>query len=404
MSAQPTAANAPATPAGTTSTSSQNLEWSISSFYQRAWQLAKTHKKLWILGLAVAMYSGSLNSNLEVPDFPSDTNTPQQEQQLEESTNDFNSAAVLGEMDELNFEDLENIDWNSPEDVQRFTQDLNQTEPPATGEEVETWTGEDYMLTDKQFAPPGQHIADDIMAALSTVSPLVYALLALELLAMIVAVIILGLALQAWSKAALIAGIKTADETNAVDLRQAAQTGVAKIKPMLWLMIVPMLKWVLMVLGLGLVAVILAALIHPALGVILFLIGLLYLMHQLVLIIAGLVMGERELVFNAISGKEAFERGRAMAKNWRGKMFILGLVTWLLVFLIGIVLLAPLAGGLVWSFLSTDTSSLVFLVPVLASAAVVLMPFLFLANALYKVFTYAVWHSAYQVIRGAQPS
>src|SRR5260221_289349 len=39
-------------------------EWSISKFYSDAWKLTLTHKKLWILGFAVAIYaSGGMSQS-----------------------------------------------------------------------------------------------------------------------------------------------------------------------------------------------------------------------------------------------------------------------------------------------------------------------------------------------------
>ncbi len=317
-------------------------KWSIGRFYGQAWKLAWQHKVLWILGMAVVLYaSGSYRANT----FSRPAQNSTQPQKV--------SALIL-----------------SPSSL------------PAAS------------------APPtakDSPFVDAARQAATHVHPAVYVLLFIEITAFVIAVLVFRFVLLGWSKSALIIGVHTAAEKKTINLTEIARAAMQRIRPMIFLNLVPVLLLLaialIVAIAFFLIAAVAKILIIPL--VLVYLIGAVYLVFRLG---SALIYAERYCALEKFSGKTALEKGDELAKGNLWKSGRLAILNWIVGLISQVLVTVLFLGafvlpfGFLWIYLKSPL--IVLLVPL----AVIILMFALWVSAFWKVFTYAAWHFAFRYL------
>lgn len=241
--------------------------------------------------------------------------------------------------------------------------------------------------------------------------------------------LIFALAVSAWSQAAMMLGIKQAElaQDQSWSLGPVAKKALRKIKPMIWINIIPYLKvilwafgWILaMTIALGGLGSFIrhSSITSFALFAIFLAVSCFFLL-KIVRILFGQLLGQRYLVFNEVSGNDAFTRGVKLAttKGNTWKLIKLGLFHQVL---FGVVTPALMALPLLISLFVYITNHLpqasqasevfeaakIFVMGlstgwiwlILTLGIITLLGFVFI-KIVIVVLTYTNWHWAYHVL------
>ncbi len=323
-------------------------DWNISDLYEKAWQIIKKNKVLWIFGIAVAGYSGGSNFNSG-------------------SSRDFE------EKDIENFQHL----FNNQESFGNFTNVLG------------TATNEPFT--------------ESLKAAFSSIPASFWFILALEIIALILIYIVIFLVASAWANASLIQGIQMAINNQKVTIQDASLKAFASIKGLIWLSIISFLIVV------GLVAIpifllmILHALVNSAgLTVLLAIPTGIAVFVGIILMTMTEIWAVRKVVLEGTPAIEALKRSFNIAKRKFWSMFLLGVVNTILA---GLIMLVPilifggaLLGGVFGGIANRE------LIPTLIIGGVILFLVFAIAHAFLSgvitAFKATVWSLAYKQIKG----
>lgn len=351
--------------------------WSIGDFYNQAWDLTWNNKKLWILGLAVSIYAAGGGGGGGGNSFDTNSlqnlqnNQPQQQQELPESPysnlTDDEGAQELAESPEA----------VSPEAV---LQEKNDT----------------VMAMFQPFLDGFNQVPGSVLA-----------LLVLEGIVIGFAAIALSFFLAAWSQGALIQGVADAADEKKINLFTISSHAITRAKSMVWLMIVPGLKFFLTVLVLAIGGAIVLAIVGsvvPDASPILVLVGIaavIWFFYAVIRLAVALIYAARYCVLENLSGSEAFAAGDVLAKGNLWKTIRLGAANGIMAMLIGVIIMIPIIGvgaATVMRDLFRESVTAWTFVPV-GLTAMVAMPAMFLVGGIIKVFVFSTWHFAYQALR-----
>ncbi len=324
----------------------QPKEWSISQFYKRAWKLTWQHKKLWILGFAVAIYASGGNS------FQGNFRLPS-------SSGSSEKTAV--------------------------TSPTKTSVLPPSGKTATSPTA----LPDKSI--------DHVMDGLKAVSPAVYVLLGIEVLAVFIGIFVLYFILVSWSKAALMIGVGEVVETDTLHLTEVAKAAIGRIKSLVWIAIVPGLLFFLSVFAVMIVLMLIIAFAGPigVIGAIVLFCAGIYFWFRLMV---GIIYAERYCALEKLSGKEAFKKGYSASKGNIWKSLRLALANGLVSMFVPFLAVIPAIGfgvAAFWPLINGGHVQYALIVPFVLSA-VFAMVFLTVFGGVWQVFSYTTWHFAFQ--------
>lgn len=329
---------------------SNSPDWEISKLYTRAFEVVKKNKLLWVLGLAAA--GGGFN---------------------------FRSGSNFGS---------DSFDKIFP----------NSTPVPGTQPPPESFNNVLGAATSSPFL-------ESIKNIFSSVPFYFYLLLGLEFLTLIVLSLIINIIYSAWSEGLLIQSSMDGAENKKVAIESASQKVFGKLKPLIWLQIVPGLIFTLVVIITIVVLSILFAILPgaaKAIPGILTLIAIgagIYWALHLALI---QIWAPRQVLFENKKSREAFFSGLKLSRKKFWASILLAFVNNILaIFVIGIPIAVLFGLGVGGFFVGKLTPALGILlaliaVPVFLAA---LVGFMLLSGALNS-FKATVWTLAYQQIKG----
>lgn len=352
------------TTSSTNNTSDSKNEWSIWSFYRKAWKITWKHKKLWVLGFAVAIYAsgGSYRSN----SFPKNNS--------QKST--------------------------TPTSVSRTQTTPKITTAPAPSPTSTFKPGPVGILN---VAPAsGENSSDPlslIVLGITSVPLPFYILFGVEVLAFFIFAIILRFVTMGWAKAALILGVRDAVEKNTVDLTAAAQQALGRIKSMIWVDLVPWLLVLLAVIG-GTIATFIVGAVFPPVAILLGIVLTIFGAYVFIRVALASIFAERYVALDKMSGKAAFEKAYAFVKGnlWKtGRLGVANVLTAAIASALAIFFLVILAVVFALPFILTKQVNFYLLAAILPILLLVISV-LSILNCVLKVFSYTTWYFALQYV------
>lgn len=239
----------------------------------------------------------------------------------------------------------------------------------------------------------------------SSVPFLFYVILGIEILVAIVLFAIVGFIYSAWSQAALLEGIQSSLSNGTVSIRDSSEKAMSSIKPLIWLLIVPMLILALAILGFIILTAIFIAMseifVKVILGIIL-LLSLFAIIYCFIYLIFSQIWAPRIAVIEKASGKDSLFRGYRIAKKKKWSMMLLGFVN---IILSGIVIGLPIIlvlGFIIGGVFALDSNKALS-IGLLAGGALLALPLLIgmiVIGGILNAFKATVWSIAYDNIRG----
>ncbi|MCA9370049.1 MAG: hypothetical protein H6774_01710 [Pseudomonadales bacterium] len=217
-------------------------------------------------------------------------------------------------------------------------------------------------------------------------------LLALSFCITLLVMIVIQWAIASWAIMALLTAIRRARTTGAVLLHDVAQSARGNIKQNVWLMFVPVL--LLTILGVGLaVGIVVLGMMIPAFFL-LFLPLVVFWIYYQIKISAAVIMGQRALVDNDLSGRESYDRGVELSSGYKRKMFRLGVANALLniALLIPVVIVVAVAIALLTMIAQLSLTLSVVLGSILTVVGLALLG---VAMVVLRVFNFGTWEYAY---------
>jgi len=372
-------------------------DWSISTFYSKAWALTKEHKKLWILGLAVTVFaSGGSSNNFNFGDM-FDSESQDESYQYEDelgfmptsveaqtknyvldSSNEDSEDSITSELDsflmagETDTTDLENF-----EDFEQF----------ETFEE-----SEEFAIF---FGAVGK-IFQDVFKSL----PLwIYPLFALELLFFIVYAVVFSFFASSWAKAALIKGIAQADANTDWSLTEVSQGVLKNVKSIIWLAIVPTIAIVFFTVVVIGATTLLMAMIKDWgwIGMIVAVIGLVYVWFKYLVASTWAI---RHCVLENMTGMQSIKQGWATASGTLFKTFRLGIANTISSMIVSVLVFLPVIAVAIATIIPQillESFSPIAFVPAVVLLLITL-PVNGLIQGILSVFRYATWHYGFIVV------
>lgn len=321
-------------------------DWTISELYEKAWDLLKKHKILWIFGAATAAvsYGGSSyhSNSSSFQNLPSSTGSTQ-----------TSISQVLG------------------------------------------------VATSTPFSDTLVHIFTSVPITL-------YLLLGLAIIVLMVTYFVIILIYSAWTSAALIQSIQTASRNQRPTIEDSSLKALPAIKPLIWLNVVPILVLILAA-GIYFMLTILGASLSSSfikvLMILLIVAGAVAFIIALVYLTLALIWAARKVVLDGSKAYPALKSGFEITKRKFWSSILLGIVNLVLSFIIALplgLLFESLAGGGLDSAFSHANN--IFL-PAIAFIFFLAAYFVYsLVLGLLTAFKAAVWTLAYQKIRGKYDS
>ncbi len=376
-------------------------EWNIIDFFKNSFQLLKQNPKLFILGVALVVFSSGGANLRNFNNFSNQLKT------RENSEVQQNLEQILEEPSpEFKLDEQSSIDFG-------LSQNKNSQQVAALGSVL----GDSF---DPQLiAGPGSlDLGSPILAAFSRVPSWVYAIGATELFAFILYAIFFGLIVKAWAQTAMVVGLQQADqasEPNNWSLSAAAKQGFHHVQPMIWLNIFP---WILItvyfiagMIGIG-VAMALINLLHlnnfvsALISILIILPFFIWILIKVIRTILAIMLGQFYLVFRGLRAKEAFELGQKtlQGNGWRvlsliGAHFLFSVIITSLIFSPLITVVGTFAASHIGveSVAELTTNLNIWII---AGVAALLISLLIntLARAALVVIFNANWYWAYQVL------
>lgn len=323
-------------------------DWNIGELYEKAFNIVKKHKVLWIFGAA---------------------------------------AGGAASVNNFNFNGFERMFEDTPTKEQ-------------SGEQVSQVLG---------AATSNSAFTDSLGQVFSTIPPFVYGLLALEIIAFILLSIVVALVTRAWVTGAFLQGTKLASEDKNVSIAESSKLAFPAIKSLIWIQVIPGLLFALICIPIFAILVIGLAAGNTSVKV---LFSFLLFGAIIAFIVAGLfltmigIWGERKIAFEGVSGSQGFKSGLAITKRKFWSSLLLGFVNNILAIaiMIGVVLafiiLVALFGFLIF-ILWKDAPALAIMLG--GIGVVVFIAALIAATVIQGMvtaFKATVWTLAYNNIKG----
>jgi hypothetical protein len=234
----------------------------------RSWEIAKTHKVLWVFGMVVAALSGgSANFNLSG--------------------------------DQSAFSDL-------------FQKSQMKEIPQETSNVLGTYT-------------------DTLSEMVRNISPWVWLVLAVSIFLAILAAIAISLYLRYWARGALIASIHDIEEGRSASLELGSRRGREVVRRLIYMNVAPWLVLMLAIAVIAGVSVVLLTMVNlqPIRIVVVIIMSLLFLTIGVIggiALVMTLIIAEQIVVRENCSSKEALKKGLKLAKKYLGQLFAMGAI------------------------------------------------------------------------------
>jgi hypothetical protein len=344
--------------------SSDKSSWSIWGFYKKSWKLTWNNKKLWILGVAVMVFTSS------------GSNSSRSENRDEDRKNRYQVEA--------------------------------QVTPPATDstaiteQELESLFKTAGIQNDalaKRMDPFSQPPLSSLKAGFVQVPLFIKGLAVIEAVGLFIALVVFGTISSTWAMSALMNGVLAASKDKLGTLAEVTRQSFKNIKPLIWVAIVPSVVFIL----LGGIALVLFGFtlgilvnIVPIIGILLLIVFIILGVYGILRFIAAEVWATLFVVNNKLSGAEAFKQGNALGKHTYWKIVRLGTVNLILALLIYGILFAP-ALILGVKELSAEVVNQARLLPAVI-LFVLALPLSALATAIYHVFSFSTFQYAFDSI------
>ncbi|KUK79354.1 MAG: hypothetical protein XD95_0457, partial [Microgenomates bacterium 39_7] len=317
--------------------------------FKRSIALAKRNPKLFLLAIVLLVFStGSINNyNFDLPSSSQDN----QETEIQENRQNNDSLALFNNLfiesenetngNELNVARNENskqlsqTDQEETSQINNLLQLLDSDRDKTSIQANNTDLSSQVKITEKIFAVV-KNIESIITEANKKVPDWVYIFFILEII--IFALIALGFSLtvSAWSQAAMIEGVRQAEQVdnNNWSLSLVSRFAISKIKPMIWISIHSMVKISLLI-----IAIVLLISASIGLGVSLFNTSILitivcFLLAFALVVILSIkiieilftwIVGQRLVVFKEITATEAYQKSKEITQGNLGRMILLSL-------------------------------------------------------------------------------
>lgn len=322
-------------------TAIQKPDWTIEELYNKAWQIVKNNKILWVFGAAIgAGTSFNYNSGIDKSDK-----------------------------------------W-----LQKIFEDN-----PEKGQELSRVLG------------TATSASDSFISQLFSAVPLyLWILLGLEFLFIILFSILVSLIYQSWATGALLENIDRCIKGGKAAIREASEKAFTVLKPLLWLDIIPGL---LLTLGSIAVFVVLGVGIAFAPGISKVVFGflmfgfVLFLIYAWIMLAASLIWAARQVVTENKKAQESLRSGYNIAKRKFWAILLLGLVNNILMAIIFGVPLVVIFGFIMGAvFAGESFGSALFIVAGLLLFAFIIAAII--AGGILNAFKATVWSLAYSNIKG----
>ena len=331
-----------------------HVKLNLSEIYQKAWEITKKHKALWVFGMALAAFSGSNSFNFS---RSFDSSNFKSLDKTEEGTDGMLDSAVKGVQSirgaaDTSFDSLKEIASQIP---------------------ASTWI---------------------ILSVCFTIA--------------IIIGIIISLVAKNWAKGALIAGIDNAETKGRVWFTESSKLGLSKVKQLIK---VELLTFILVLIPIFPISILIVTslvlkieLSQPFL--IMLAVGAFILVALSLIAISMLSMSfpwaQRLIALENFKAVEAVKQGYRIARKNLGSMLKLGFGNCLVSTGIGcitsIVIMIPI-GIAVGGFLINKTAGVIASIP----AAVIVLVAIFggvLVMGILNVFKYTTWNILFKQIRG----
>ncbi len=313
-------------------------DWSIESLYRQAWEIVKTYKVLWLLGIAAGAGSG------------------------------------------LNLRSLSNFD---SEIFSRFFQSSQK--------------GNDSVLGDSTSI-----LLENLSYLFSAVPSWVFVLLIVEAVIFTLAGFALAIIFQNWSEAALLQGIQAAIHKQAVSIRTTSEKALSNIIPLIKVTFLPYLvlgATILVVFPLLFIGLSSGSSLQGVFGLLMG-IWLLVFIIAFLLLALTLIWATRAVVINRQSPMEALKHGYMLAKIHFWRMLGLGIVNSLASIVVIAIPIAVIAGIFAAAFLTIHSEQL-FAMKLVITGGILIFAFIILLQLLGGIITAfkaTVWSLAYQLV------
>lgn len=320
----------------------QKTTWDIATFYNRAWQIIKKHKMLWIFGIAASAGGSSFNSS--------------------------------GRFDSESFKGLENF-FSDP-----------QTQKNVLG------------ATDAVYTEPS------ILAVFSDIPSYIYLLLGAEFIFLLLIFIVIGVLYKAWSTASLLHATENGIQDQAISISDVSQKALPHIRPLLWLSIVPPLLFILCLMVLFAIVSIpfFAGITNLSIvSISILILSVPCIVYVVLRYTLSNIWAPRNVIYHNLSGKNALVSGYQQTKGRFWQMVLLGVVN----LIAGIIVIAvPVALGVgifaavgLTAF-KANPNSLIILAPLGLMIGVAFFIGISLLSGIITSFKTVVWSLAYKTM------
>lgn len=325
-------------------------DWKISELYKQSWQIIKNNKVLWLFGMAAA----SLFSNYNFRGS---------------STSNNSSSGPIN-------------------NLQSAYTNLSKTYSPSEIYQLTGASTNPFVLTLQQIA--------------HAVPITTYILLAVGILLLVLMGAVLRIAYSSWATGALISGIQTALSNQKAVIAGSSTQALPKIKPLVWLKIVPNLAFGLFS-GLLLFLLFLGILSKAATAFfgILFFIAVIAVIVGFSFLLFAQIWAQRRVIIDNKSGQEAIFSGIKIAKKKFWPMAGLTIVNGILSFAVMFIPILLIGIVAVTGYLNlTHNHALAINLFVIAGIVFLLFILSFvIVNGILNAFFNTVWTIAYNKIR-----
>lgn len=236
-----------------------------------------------------------------------------------------------------------------------------------------------------------------------------YAILIGEILLLVIFGVVISLIYKAWAEASLLNGIEDSIAEKKPTMQESSEKAFPLIASFIWLQIVPGMVFGLLSFALIGMLVLLFVVVPDNLkviiGILLFLVGVVFLIGLLYLTMA-LIWAPRKIVTDKIAAREAFFKGLHIAHKKFWKTILFGMLNNIVtLFTLGIAVGIPLIiflllgvlAGFLWKGAIAISITLISVIVILGIVWIVALTLLF---GIVDTFKAAFWSLAYHKIKG----
>ncbi len=370
--------------------SKKEINWSISDFYSKAKDITWNNKKLWIFGIAVMIFAGggnSFNSNSSQNiGGPTEEVSVQQQQAKQEMMRQIGEESNAIDTGWETFVE-EKIDEAKKEDEEKL------------------------MMMEGEV----EDLMGQVGTAFTSVPWYVYTLIVLQFIAFMIGMVVYAFVARSWAVSALIKAIDDADNGKKVDLGAISQGVFDRIKPMIYISVVPVIKFMLALIGVSIIIAfgvgmlaVTSENLGPILAMVLSMAGFIALVYYGLRFGFGIMWGQRECVLAGKAGKESFDTGYSLSKGNLWKGIRLSVANGIVGFLVMLGVMMPVMISVVSFLMTNDFTNIENLGSLLWSASPIVLLFMAtmllftVVQAMMQVFFYATWNLGYKSLKSLE--